>query len=52
MAASISSACARAFDAEGQCIGGLTCERFEDWADETPDAPCQDEDAASATACN
>lgn len=51
-AASISGACAAAAEAEGRCIGALSCERLEDWADEVPDAPCQDEDAASNAACN
>ncbi len=51
-AASISGACAAAVAAEGRCIAGLSCERFQDWADDTPDAPCQAEDAASNSACN
>jgi len=51
-AASISEACAAAAAAEGRCIADLSCERFDDWADGTPDAPCQAEDAASDAACN
>lgn len=51
-AASISGACATAVAAEGRCIADLSCERFDDWVDDTPDSPCQAEDAASISACN
>jgi len=52
MAAGISDACAAATEAEGRCIGALSCERFDDWAGDAPGAPCQAEDAASSAACN
>jgi hypothetical protein len=51
-AAAISGACAAAAAAEGRCIGALSCDRLDDWADDVPNAPCQAEDAASTAACN
>ena len=51
-ASDISSACRQAGDAEGQCVGGLSCEQLDDWIDEPPNYPCSAEDVAANAACN
>jgi len=51
-ASGISSACRAAAEAEGRCVGALSCEELEDWIDEPPNYPCSAEDAAANAACN
>ena len=51
-ASNISSACREAADAEGRCVGALSCEQLQDWIDEPPNYPCSAEDMAASVACN
>ncbi|MGB5809762.1 MAG: hypothetical protein WBG86_04475 [Polyangiales bacterium] len=50
--AEVSNACANAFQAEGECVGALSCAQLEAWIDDTPDSPCVAEDAAVTAACS